>query len=385
VPARDSAIAASVAARAGGELTLELHPTGGTLTIKGWDEPRVEVRGTLGGRDWKDTEVELVAAPNGATLRTTTSYVGRNSSYSHRFEIRVPRRFDVRLASSGGSITIDGVEGSFSGSTGGGEIVITRAKGSARLSTGGGDVRVTDSDLDGSVSTGGGVVHIEDVRGGLRGESGTGDVRYYDPRARASGEGHRIPATTGTTTFIVDDDPAAVAHFGEYGIQRRRSGGGISIDAAPNGARLATGGGDVHVGPSGGEVSASTGGGRIDIGPASGSVVASTGSGDVSVTFVGGGAHSADLTSGNGQAELVLPDDISATLILESAYTDNLGHTTRIESAFPLQTTETKEWDRSVGTPRRYVRSRVVLGTGEGTIRVRVVNGNIVVRRAGRG
>jgi hypothetical protein len=82
---------------------------------------------------------------------------------------------------------------------------------------------------------------------------------------------------------------------------------------------------------------------------------------------------------------LTLPTDISATLILESAYTNNLGHKTRIESDFPLTTTETEDWDASVGTPRRYVRSRVVLGKGGGVIRVRMVNGNVVVRRAGAG
>ena len=82
---------------------------------------------------------------------------------------------------------------------------------------------------------------------------------------------------------------------------------------------------------------------------------------------------------------LTLPADISATLILESAYTNNLGHKTRIESDFPLTTTETKDWDSSVGTPRRYVRSRLVLGNGESVIRVRMVNGNVVLRRAAAG
>ena len=64
-----------------------------------------------------------------------------------------------------------------------------------------------------------------------------------------------------------------------------------------------------------------------------------------------------------------------------SAYTDKLGHKTRIESDFPLTTTETKDWDSSEGSPRRYVRARQVVGGGDNIIRVRTVNGNVVLRR----
>jgi hypothetical protein len=100
------------------------------------------------------------------------------------------------------------------------------------------------------------------------------------------------------------------------------------------------------------------------------------------VTFSGRGAHSADLRTGHGQIELTLPRDVSATVILETAYTENLGHKTRIESDWPLTINEPPEWDDSVGTPRRYVRSRLVLGSGEGTIRVRATNGNVILKRA---
>ncbi|PYO09632.1 MAG: hypothetical protein DMD30_05400 [Gemmatimonadetes bacterium] len=78
---------------------------------------------------------------------------------------------------------------------------------------------------------------------------------------------------------------------------------------------------------------------------------------------------------------LILPRDINATLELESAYTNNLGHKTRIESDWALTPTETSDWDASEGTPRRYVRVRQNLGRGGAVIRVRTVNGNIVLKR----
>ena len=353
--ALDTVIERSVAASSGGKLTIRLIPSGGNVTIVGWDEPRIEVHGKLGGRNGPETQVSLTEVPGGVALIATYPGKERQTSFSNSFEIRVPRRYDIDIKSAGGMITITDVRGTFSGSTGGGDIKVTRAKGTMNLGTGGGEVTVTDSDLRGLVSTGGGHVGFEGVAGGLVGSTGSDEVSKSDAEVR----------------------------LGDGGIVRSRAGGDIVLDSAPNGAQVTTGGGKIRIGRSAGEVSAKTNGGPIDIGPAAGSVVASTGAGDISVRFVGAGAHSADITSGSGEAVLTLPADISATLILESAYTNTLGHKTSIESDFPLTTTETENWDTSAGTPRRYVRSRVVLGKGEGVIRVRMVNGNVVIRRAG--
>jgi hypothetical protein len=159
------------------------------------------------------------------------------------------------------------------------------------------------------------------------------------------------------------------------------NGGDISLPAAPDGARVTTGGGAVRIGPSAGEVYASTGGGPIEIGPASGSVEAHTGAGNVSITLTGSGPHSVDVSSGLGQVELIVPPDLSATLELESAYTNNFAHETHIESDWPLSITSTKDWDSRDGTPRKYVRVRQTIGRGGPVISVRTVNGNVVLRK----
>ena len=46
---------------AGERLTLDLE-TGGSVELRGWDEERVEVRGHLGGRDWRNTRVDFISA-----------------------------------------------------------------------------------------------------------------------------------------------------------------------------------------------------------------------------------------------------------------------------------------------------------------------------------
>ena len=101
----------------------------------------------------------------------------------------------------------------------------------------------------------------------------------------------------------------------------------------------------------------------------------------ISVVNANGTEHSVDVYSGKGRVVLELPADLDARVELESAYTDNYGHRTSIESDLPLDRSETGEWDDRFGSPRKYVRATGVFGRGAGLIRVRTVNGDGVVRR----
>jgi beta-lactamase regulating signal transducer with metallopeptidase domain len=388
--AADTTFQLSVPAKTAGTLILDLK-TGGRVAITGWDKPEVLVRASLGGRDWRETKVRL--ASSGAGARLVSDYTGQSNtqSFRHVFEINVPHNFNLRTSSAGGPISISGVDGEFTGSTGGGEIDIRKANGQADLNTGGGDIRVSSSRLNGTVSTGGGVVRIEDVTGDLKGYSGSGSGSSSSSSSsssesgssasssRSSSEGGGSSATITTTNM--KDGTGRASSFGASGIRLSSAGGAISLRSAPTGARLTTSGGAIRIGPSGGEVYAETGGGRIDIGPATGSVEAHTGAGDVTIELEGVGAHSVDVTSGRGQVVLVLPRDLDANLELETAYTNNLGHKTSIVSDIPLKITETANWDSAEGTPRRYVRARQTIGRGGAVIRVRTVNGDVVLKR----
>jgi beta-lactamase regulating signal transducer with metallopeptidase domain len=411
----DTTFQLSVPARSGGTLALDLK-TGGKIILTGWDRQEVSVRASLRGRDWRATKVTLEPTSGGAELASEFTASGSSQSSSHVFEIKVPRSYNATISSAGGSVSIVGLDGTFKGNTGGGEINIERANGDVDIRTGGGDVHVSDSHVDGNVSTGGGVVRIEGVTGNITGESGSGpvieskssstsvrnengsnlvavatgdgDVHVGTGSGKGSGKSTGIVSSgssysTGggistTTHWSNDDNPRT--GFAISGIRMSMAGGPISLAAAPDGARVTTGGGRIRIGASGGEVYAMTGGGDIDIGPATGSVEAHTGAGDVTIELKGAGAHSVNVTSGRGQVVLVVPRDLDATLELETAYTNNLGHKTRIVSDFPLETSETADWDAREGTPRRYVRARQTIGRGGGVIRVRTVNGNVVLK-----
>ena len=361
VPSFDSTVTAEVPVPSGGTLELDLK-TGASITINTWNESRVRMTAMLRGRGWRHTRVALVPQSAGARISTSYRSTGPEES-SHTMQITIPRHFNVRLNSAGGSVALRNFDGEITGSTGGGDIQIDESRGRAELRTGGGLIHVTRSHMSGKVSTGAGAVMIEDNSGGLEAYSGAGGVI----RSAVVGE---YAATEGGG-FVRRSDGRVVV---------QKPGGGVSISNAAGGASISTGGGSVSIGRAGGSVNVTTGGGAVTVGPVKGTATASTGAGDVVITVDGDDTKDVDVSSGNGRVTLIVPRNLSATLDLETAYTNNRRSSTRIISEWPLDVDETADWDSSRGTPRRYVRVRQQVGGGRRTIRVRTVNGDIVFR-----
>jgi beta-lactamase regulating signal transducer with metallopeptidase domain/DUF4097 and DUF4098 domain-containing protein YvlB len=292
----------------GEEIRVQLD-SGGDVHVSGWDHPRVRVQIDGAGSDWESGDVEIERASYGVRVALR----GDEATVT----VHVPRKFDLRLNSSGGDLTIGGVDGTFRGNTGGGEIIISKARGRAELNTGGGEIAVSDSTLDGWVNTGGGDVRVVRVQGNLRTNTGGGDVQ---------------------------------------------------LDEALHGGRISTGGGDIRIGRTAGRLEAQTGGGDIDLRAVAGSVRASTGAGDVRVVVVEGEeARRIDLSSGTGDVVLDLPDDFEGTFDLETSGAHDGGE---IETRLPLPIERRGD----------AVRVRGAIGSASNVVRVRTTNGGIHLR-----
>jgi DUF4097 and DUF4098 domain-containing protein YvlB len=224
------------------------------------------------------------------------------------------------------------------------------------------------------------MVRFIGVDGSVKGSSGSGPVIYSKSTSEANATSEATKSTRSSTTYMTNDGRKQTI-VSSGGITMKSSGGAISVPSAPDGAHVTTGGGRIRIGPAGGQVYAQTGGGDIEIGPATGSVEAITGAGDVRIELKGADSHSVSVASGTGEVDLIVPANLNATLELETAYTNRLGHKTQIISDFPVSVTETSAWDDSHGTPRRYVRVRQNIGRGGEVIRVETVNGDIKLRR----
>ena len=164
----DTAVAAPVAKR----LSLDLR-AGGSVRIVGAQDKVVRIRVTENGRACGDCGVQLDQGADGIQVRSTRPGMG---GAELRFEIEVPEHFDLDLASAGGAVRIEGVDGTIKGSTEAGALELRRLSGSVDLETRKGDVTLRESYVSGRVHTVGGRVLLEDVSGTVAGTSGKGKV-----------------------------------------------------------------------------------------------------------------------------------------------------------------------------------------------------------------
>jgi beta-lactamase regulating signal transducer with metallopeptidase domain/DUF4097 and DUF4098 domain-containing protein YvlB len=372
-PAADSIVDKTLSARAGEAISIDLD-MGGDIVVQSWDQPQVRARVTLSGDQSHETSVDFERAGAGLELRARPMRRRNNARNSNTVELWVPRQFDVHVQSAGGAIRVTGVEGHFTGRTGGGAIILQDVKGEASLTTGGGEVLVSDSRLDGTVTTGGGKAIVASVTGNVRVSSGSGPVVRGGTAVREIGVGGN--ATGRRPLIVIDgvtvDDPTSITS----------AGGDHRFESLPLGGVVRTGGGDIYIGSSRGSLDATTGGGRIELAAVGGDAKATTGAGEVTISVVNtdGTEHSIEVHSGSGRVILELPASIDARFDIETAYTERHG-ATKVQSDFPVEVNETTEWDGRNGTPRRYVRATGTSGSGRGLIRVRTVNGDVVIRR----
>ena len=342
----------------GKKLDIDLK-CGGTLDIHGWEKNVVAVKARLDGRDGQDCKVEFSETSSGVQI--FAHYEGRKRNYSSslKFEIMVPARFDLRMESMGGAISIDNVNGTIEGKTMGGALNLQKLQGTLDLTTMGGGITLKNSDVDGRVKTMGGQVLVEDVRGDIKAATQGGKVIQRNV-TRRSGEAGR----------------------GEVSI--KTMGGDINVDDAPEGTDVHTMGGSIHIKSAAKFARAKTMGGDIEIGAIDGGVNATTMGGDVTVTMIGDakqGERNVELTSMGGDIVLSVPPDLSMQIDIELAYTRNSSRDYKITSDFPIKQEETTEWDREGGTSRKYIYGTGNVSGGKNRVKIKTVNGNVTLKR----
>lgn len=346
-------------ASSGQKLKLDLE-AGGSVKIFGDGSGSVVVDHS----ECEGCTLEFDEGKDGLRLVTRALRHGGNQNTSVDLEVHVPRRFDVAIDSAGGSVEIDGVEGTFEGQTMGGHLKLHDVRGEAKLKTMGGPIELTDSDLDGSLETMGGQVLFRDVVGDVRGSSMGGNVRYERV--------HRRNGKTATLDRLGEDEVS------DETVQITTMGGGIEVEDAPEGAAVHTMGGDIHIKDAQRFVRATTMGGDVVIDRADGSVQATTMGGNVEATVVGSGGDVA-LQSMSGDITLTVPRGFGMDLDLEIAFTRDSDRNYRIESDLDLERDTSDEWDYGHGSPRKYLRAEGKAGSGKNRVTIKTVNGNIKI------
>ncbi|HEX9916285.1 MAG TPA: hypothetical protein VGB16_00990 [candidate division Zixibacteria bacterium] len=340
----------------GGKLDIGLN-SGGSIDVRGWDKQLVSI-----GVDFVHCSAEdfiFDFSADSSTIKVRSDYKRHVNNSNIEVDIMVPREFNLKLKTAGGSVSVYNVNGKIEGNTAGGSLDLKNLTGHIDLVTGGGSIIVKDSKLDGEVRTGGGSVLVENVEGDFDAHSGGGNVVYKNVK-------------TPSRVYSVEQ------------VYIRNAGGDLNVDDAPNGADISTGGGNIHIRSAKAFVRANTGGGNISIDSVDGSAEASTGAGEIEVTVISNsqnGKGDITLTSGTGNITLTLPRYLSMDVDVELAYTKEHENRYRIISDFNLQQETTNDWDTSHGTPRKYIRGKTVLKDGQNKIVIRTVNGNVTLRQ----
>lgn len=350
-------------AAAGGKLVLDLK-AGGTVRITG--SGGSSIHAAYAASCTPACEVTFEETKDGLAIRTRFADGDRSQHSTIDLDIRVPGRFDVVLDSVGGGLSIDGVQGTFTGKTMGGELSLHDVQGEAQLTTMGGAIHLNDSELEGSLATMGGEVQFENVVGDVKGSSMGGNVRYKNVQRR----GGRLasPTETGGLDAITPET-----------VQISTMGGEIDVADAPEGADLHTMGGDITVQDARRFLRAKTMGGDIEIGSIDGWLEATTMGGNIGATVIGTGGD-VTLTSMGGDITLVVPSGFGMDLNLEIAYTRNSRQQYRIEAPGASTPTVSPDWDHDRGTPRKYIRSSGRVHGGGNKVTIQTVNGNITIR-----
>ncbi len=342
-------------------LKLEMDiKTGGSIHVSGWDRDLISVK--VLGIDASEPAPKVEFQERSSGLLITSKFgteYDNNSKSNLEFEVRVPKKYNLELESMGGDLTIQGIDGTMEGRTMGGELKLEDLKGDLNLVTMGGEVTLKNSDVNGQVKTMGGKVLVDHVSGNVKATSMGGDVtqRYV---------------TTGT------GDPPT----GE--VQISSMGGDIDVEEAPAGADVHTMGGNVHVKSAIDHVKAKTMGGDIEIESVDGRVTATTMGGDVEVTMVGDpsrGERSVSLQSMGGDITLTVPPALSMDVDIQLAYTRESHHRYKITSDFDLKQDESKEWDNSNGSPRKYIYGTGAINGGKNKVKIRTTNGDVHLKK----
>jgi hypothetical protein len=333
----------------GQELRLDLE-TGTRIEIAGWDKNVVDIYLEVSGRDSDLFEVEFEQTNNGVEVNTDYEYHHRDVKCKSVIKVKVPNKFDLDFSTLGGSVSIDGVEGTIEGTTMGGEYDLRNLKGELDCETMGGEISLVDSEVDGKVKTMGGRVKLENIVGDVDATTMGGSIIQKNVKSKS---GNRSAQNVSTM------------------------GGDVEISEASNGAYAKTMGGNIKVEYVKDFLEAETMGGSIKVKQLDGRIKATTMGGEIEVVMVGNpeeGDRNVYLKSMGGDIELVVPESLSMDIDVEIEWTRHSSEP-EIITDFGVESKISNNDGRR--KHNRYVTGRKIVNGGKNRIKIRTVNSDV--------
>jgi hypothetical protein len=168
---------------------LEVRTSGGSIKVKGADVVEAEIRMYVrkGGKYLfpKDTDLSNFDIEIKKTGNTILASVGRRdvkqtilsrNNESISFEVLIPKSFNIDVNTSGGSISLDELNGSLQAKTSGGSLSLNNLGGVIDARTSGGSISVNESGGSISVRTSGGSISAKNSAGKVEMSTSGGSI-----------------------------------------------------------------------------------------------------------------------------------------------------------------------------------------------------------------
>jgi len=197
----DKKMEKSFSVQPGGRLWIDSEA--GDISVSGTDSQEVVVRVLARGSEDQLQKYRVDMSQEGNSIRVEGRMdrghfrLWGNYSLDVRYEVRVPKNFNLELSTAGGDIAIDDVKGKIKGSTSGGNLDLSSLDGEIRLTTSGGNVEIKSSAGEFYLVTSGGNMYAESVTGRMSLETSGGniEIRNSDGKLNASTSGGDIRVT----------------------------------------------------------------------------------------------------------------------------------------------------------------------------------------------
>ncbi len=220
---------------------LILDADEGDIAVSGQDSEELVVHVSVRGSESLTKNYKVDMDQDGGVVTIRARHDRRmfhwfdNNSLDIKYDIQLPKKFNVRLETSGGNIDLAGVDGELRGQTSGGDLRIDDVHGKVNISTSGGNVKVRKSTGELTFGTSGGDIVGDDLAGTLNVETSGGNISIM----KAEGALHASTSGGNIRVELMDNK----------GIDLSTSGGSVTL-TLPKSAT-----GDVNAETSGGEVS----------------------------------------------------------------------------------------------------------------------------------
>ena len=178
------------------------------ISVTGWKENKILVETDI--EDGDEKEESLHFRQFNGNLKISSGFIDKGGS---ELTIRVPYKFDLDLATMGGDIRIETIEGEISGKTMGGDLEFFELNGSIEFTTMGGDIDVHNSNISGELKTMGGELDFDNVNGALKASTMGGDVTSRSSKKdMAKDNAGELQLSTMGGDIIIDSAPCNLIH-----------------------------------------------------------------------------------------------------------------------------------------------------------------------------